>query len=95
MSSINEHIKVIHDKIQRLVKRNAQLQTENAKLAAELGGLRKKEQEYTTVIENISQKVNILQAARGSMSEPEKKEFEKRINLYIKEIEKCIGMLSE
>jgi hypothetical protein len=29
------------------------------------------------------------------MNDPEKKIFEKRINGYLKEIDKCIGMLNE
>ncbi|MEJ7672080.1 MAG: hypothetical protein WKF59_05100 [Chitinophagaceae bacterium] len=44
---------------------------------------------------DLDQKVNILKAASGEMSETDQKEFEKRINLYIKEIDKCIGLLSD
>ena len=43
----------------------------------------------------LDQKVNILKAASGQMTETDQKEFEKKINGYIKEIDKCIGLLSD
>jgi hypothetical protein len=43
----------------------------------------------------LEQQVSILKFAAGEMSEKDKKEFEKKINLYLKEIDKCIAFLGQ
>ena len=43
----------------------------------------------------MEQKVSVLKAAAGDMNDKDKKDFDKRINQYIKEIDKCIGLLSD
>ena len=45
--------------------------------------------------DELRQQVSILKASAGNMSEADKKEFEKRINSYLKEIDKCIALLGE
>jgi len=89
------HIKIVNEKLQQLLKKNTSLQKQNEMLNAEINVLKEKEKDYKTTIEAISQKANILQAASGNMSEQEQKEFEKRIDRYIKEIDKCIRILSD
>jgi len=95
MSSLEMHIKIVNEKLQQLLKKNTSLQKQNEMLNAEINVLKEKEKDYKTTIEAISQKANILQAASGNMSEQEQKEFEKRIDRYIKEIDKCIRILSD
>ena len=95
MSEIETHIKLVNTKLQELLKKYVSLQKENQQLKEQTASLINKEKEYKTDLERLNQKVNILQAASGQMSEREQKEFEKRINLYLKEIDKCISMLSE
>ena len=95
MSTLDTHIKIINEKLQQLLKKNTSLQKQNEMLNAEINVLKEKEKDYKTTIEAISQKANILQAASGNMSEQEQKEFEKRIDRYIKEIDKCIRILSD
>jgi hypothetical protein len=46
-------------------------------------------------IDRLKQQVEILKLSNGEMTEAEKKQFEKRVNSYIKEIDRCIAMLSE
>jgi hypothetical protein len=43
----------------------------------------------------LKQQLAVLQLAAGDMNETDKKLFEKRINGYIKEIDRCISMLGE
>ncbi len=95
MNTLEAQIKIVNDKLQQLLKRNSYLQKENERLTKELNDLKEKEKEYKTAVFSLNQKVNILQAATGNMTEAEQKEFEKRIDQYIREIDKCIGMLSE
>ena len=90
-----DHNKIINEKLQQLLKKNTSLQKQNEILNAQLNILKEKETDYKATIEAINQKVNILQAASGNMSEQEQKEFEKRIDRYLKEIDKCISILSD
>ncbi len=46
-------------------------------------------------IEELQQQSSILKLASGEMSDKDKKNFEKKINQYIKEIDKCIAFLSQ
>jgi chromosome segregation ATPase len=95
MSNLEAHIKIVNEKLQRLLKRNASLQKENQMLNAELDILKEKERDYKTYIDTLTEKVNILQAASGSMSKADQKDLERRIERYISEIDKCITILSE
>ena len=95
MSTLDTLIKTINDKLQQLLKKSTSLQKENEVLYRELSVLKEKEKEYRSTIDAINQKVNILQAATGNMIEADQKELEKRINQYVKDIDKCIGILSE
>ena len=45
--------------------------------------------------DELKQQVNILKVSTGTMNESDKKEFEKRINSYLKEIDRCIALLGE
>ena len=95
MRTFESHIKIINEKLQQLLKKNTSLQKQNEILNAELVVLKEKEMGYKASIEAISQKVNILQAASGNLSDKDQKELEKRIDKYIREIDKCIAMLSQ
>ena len=95
MNTLDTQIKTINDKLQQLLKKSTSLQKENEDLYRELSVLKEKEKEYKSTIDGINQKVNILKAATGNMTEADQKELEKRINHYVKDIDKCIGMLSE
>jgi chromosome segregation ATPase len=93
--SIDTNIKSINDKLQVLVKRYIALKKDNENLSEQLRTLETKKQHFDSTIENLNEKINILQASSGQMKDGNHKEFEKRINDYIKEIDKCIGLLSE
>ena len=95
MSTLDTHIKIINEKLQQLLKKHAALKKENVNLRNELNNLKEKEVEYKYSLHELEQKVSILKAASGEMNEKDQKEFEKRINLYIKDIDKCIGLLSD
>ncbi len=92
---MDNQIKTISDKLQQLLKKCNSLQKENEVLYRELSVLKEKEKEYKSTIDAISQKVNILQAVAGNMTEADQKELEKRINQFVKDIDKCIDMITE
>lgn len=95
MNNFEAHIKSVNEKLQQLVKKHVALKKENDNLKEELNNFKEKEVEYKYALHELDQKVSILKAASGQMPEADQKEFEKRINGYIKEIDKCIGLLSD
>jgi chromosome segregation ATPase len=95
MDIIETHIKSVNEKLQQLLKNHNALKKENDNLKATLKKVIEKEEDSKSKIQELEQKVSILKTASGQMSEGEQKEFEKRVNQYIKEIDKCIGLLSE
>ena len=95
MSTTEQHLKRIQDKLQLLLKQHAILQKENQSLKDELGQIKKQAEEFNSSSETLRQQVEILKYNNGEMDEAEKKQFEKRLNSYLKEIERCITMLSQ
>jgi len=95
MPAGEEQIKRIYEKLQLLLKQHASLQKENQLLREELDTAQKQLGQYQETAEALKQQVSILQLGNGQMSEEDKKEFEKRLNTYIKEIDRCIAVLSE
>lgn len=95
MSVLEIQLKRIQEKLQQVLKQNASLQKENIKLKEELGKNTKHILVYQQKIDDLKQQVEVLKITSGNWDEPDKKEFEKRINAYIKEIDRCIAMLSE
>jgi len=95
MSMAEQQLKRIHEKLQQLLKQQAMLSKENARLREELEKSKSQSARHEKHIEELKQQVTILKAGAGEMSATDKKEFEKRINGYIKEIDRCIALLSE
>ena len=95
MNTTEQHLKRIQDKLQLLLKEHAAVQKENGKLKEELDTVNKKVTDQQKNVDELKQQVSILKVSAGDMSEADKKEFEKRINGYLKEIDKCIAMLGQ
>jgi len=95
MNPLEQHIQRITEKLQQLLKQYRYVQKENEKLKKELQDIRAMHTERSKQIEDLEQKVAILKTATNNMSEQDKKDLEKRINQYIKEIDRCISVLSE
>ena len=95
MSQAAEQVERIQSKIQQLLKEQHSLQKLNHDLKRELHELRKGNQEQLETIDELQQQLAVLKAAKSELSEDEKKAFEKRLGQYIKEIDRCITMLSE
>lgn len=92
--TIDIHLKNIQVKLQLLLKKHAFLEKENKRLLKENETYQLNEKKWAGKIHLLEQQVNILKASTGKLEGTEKKEFEKSINVYIKSIEKCIGMLN-
>lgn len=95
MSDLEKNIKRINDKLQQLLKNYQLLQKENQRQSELIASLQQAKEKDKEQIGALQEKITILKAATGKMNEADKKEFEKNISQYIREIDKCIGILSE
>ncbi len=95
MSDLEQNIKRINNKLQQLLKNYQLLQKDNKKQSELIKELQEAKAKDHEQINTMHEKITILKAAAGKMNEADKKEFEKNISQYIREIDKCIGILSE
>ena len=95
MQTAAEHITRVQDKLQELLKRYQQLQKECAQQQKLISILQEKELVSEKKIRTLSEQQHILKSAAGTMGQVDKKEFDVVINRYIREIDKCIDLLSE
>jgi hypothetical protein len=95
MSVLEENIKRINSKLQQLLRQHQLLQKENEQLKTTIAAFKIRQENDSILITQLEQQAGILKSAAGKMNETDKKLFEKHINQYIREIDKCIGLLSE
>ena len=94
MNTTEQHLKRIQDKMLQLLKQHTALQKENQSLKEELNNLKKETLGFRESSDSLKQQVEILKYSNGEMESEDKKQFERRINSYLKEIDRCIAMLS-
>jgi septal ring factor EnvC (AmiA/AmiB activator) len=88
-------IRRILDKLQLLLKQRDLLLKENGKLKEELRRSREEHSDNSRRLEQLQAQVEILRVTKTAMSEGDKKELEKRLGQYIREIDRCIALLGE
>ena len=93
--TVDQQFTTLNEKLQQLLKQYHRLQKENDRLREELQQSKNKEMEGYRQIEELQQQMGILKLAAGEMNDRDKREFEKKINQYIREIDKCISFLSQ
>lgn len=90
-----EQIERIKTRVQGLVKKHHALELEHDKLKSELERKSGIEKELKEKVARMEEQLNLARAAGGQMDDTSKKAFEKQLNHYIKEIDRCIAMLSQ
>jgi hypothetical protein len=93
--TVDQQFTILNDKLQQLLKQYGRLQKENERLRDELNQQKQKEMSTLQKVEELQQQVGVMKMATGEMSERDRKDFEKKINQYIREIDKCISFLSQ
>ena len=88
-------IKRIQEKLQQLLRQRESLIKENSKLKEDIRQLQQAHNNHSDRVEQLQQQVEILRTTKGEMSDAEKKVLEKRLGQYIREIDRCIALLSE
>jgi septal ring factor EnvC (AmiA/AmiB activator) len=95
MSVIEQQITRIGQKLQQLVKRCNELQQENSQLRQQLNTSEQRNRDASIQITELQHNILTLKSSLGQLSEEEKKLFEKRINAYLRDMEKAITLLGE
>jgi len=95
MQQTEDQIKRVQDKLQQLLQQYQLLQKENNRLKAEIQEEKDKSKERLLQLDRLQQQVEILKSSKEEMSQEDKKNFEKRLNQYVKEIDKCITLLKD
>jgi chromosome segregation ATPase len=93
--TVDQQFTVLNEKLQRLLQQYNRLQREAEKLKEEVATSKAKEAANKTRMDELQQQVSILKLAAGEMTEKDKKTFERKLNQYIKEIDRTITYLSE
>lgn len=88
-------VKRIQEKLQLLLRQRETLLKENSRLKEEVRKLQQAKHGDFERLEQLQQQVEILRTTKGEMSESEKRTLEKRLGQYIREIDRCIALLSE
>jgi cell shape-determining protein MreC len=91
----DQQLKRINEKLQHFLKQYQLLQKENEKLKQEIGEKTIHQKVLSVQSDKLQQQIEILKVSKGEMNSVERKAFEKRLNQYIKEIDRCISLLNE
>jgi chromosome segregation ATPase len=91
---LDTQLKTIQGKLQQVLKQYLHLQKENAQLKKELSKTQQNNSEKTEQLQTLQQQVDVLKLGVSGWNEHEKAELEKRIDVYLKEIDKCISLLN-
>lgn len=93
--SVDTRFNIIYDKLQQLLKQYNRVKKDNEQLKKELEQQKQLEEQSKLKMDELHQQISILKLAAGEMDDKDKKEFEKKINRYIKELDKTIAYLSK
>ncbi len=92
---VEGQIRRIQEKLQQLLRQRDLLLKENGKLKEEVRQLLQDQTGNAKRLEQLQQQVEIGRVSKAAMSEGEKKELEKRLGQYIREIDRCITLLGQ
>jgi cell division protein FtsB len=95
LQEIEAQIARVQLKLQELLKRQANLLKEKAALQQKLTVLQADNSVQEKKIKLLEEQQQIFKAAASKLNEADKKAFDLTINRYIREIDKCIALLSE
>jgi len=95
LSATELHITRINQKLQELHKRHSSLQKLCAQQQSLIEELKKKNAANDQQVRQLQEQQLLLKSASGNMEAADKKALEQTINRYIREIDKCIALLSE
>ena len=94
MADVKNHITQLNAKLQLLLKQYDGLISENGQQKIKIRKLEETVEQHTKAFEKLQQEQLILKASLDVMDDAEKKKLEQKINSYVRNIDKCISLLS-
>jgi hypothetical protein len=88
-------LKRVHEKILLLLKQHQNLHKENERLKEELKKMQDRGDILSRDAEKFRQQAEVSKLTGRGLEEGDKKMLEKRLNQYVREIDKCIALLQE
>lgn len=95
MEELLQHIRRIQEKLQGLQKQFQQVNRDKDRLQQELLSSLEKDRLQQLKIQELEKQLELSKAVRTDMSEDDRQALERRINQYLREIDKCIALLNE
>jgi predicted nuclease with TOPRIM domain len=95
MTHPEEQLKRVQDKLQQLIRLHQDLQKENEKLKGEFKKMTLRCDELSKEAERSGRQVDALKLSGSGLNEKGKKDLEKRLNQYVRDIDRCLALLNE
>lgn len=95
MSGLDDIFRRIQDKLQLALKQGVALRRDNEKLKAELLEVKNSLHQRDELIRILELRIDVLKASKGEMPAEDRKQLEKKISQYIREVDKCIALLND
>ena len=95
MSIHNEHIKRIEEKLSKLLSRLKELEKENERLQKELLNKNVICEDLRKKADQLELGINLHKASESQDAQISRNALDKKINEYIKEIDRCIALLGD
>lgn len=93
MEDMKEQILRIENKVQQLLKEYNSCQKEIQRLQKENSYLHEQLESKTAQANELHQRVDTRNFSSSNLEDKPKKDLEKRINTYLKDIDKCLALL--
>jgi len=94
MSELEKLVSQIEGRSRKLVERKNALDDENSRLKAQIIELQAEIENQKKTINELKEKHQVLKIAKTIGSEDNNKEAVKQLDIYIKEIDRCIALLN-
>jgi hypothetical protein len=95
MSIHDEHIKRIEEKLSKLLSRLKELEKENERLQKELLNKNVICEDLRKKADQLELGINLHKASESQDAQISRNALDKKINEYIKEIDRCIALLGD
>jgi cell division protein FtsB len=95
LSQLETHITRINNKLQEVLKHYEVLKKQNVQQTETIQVLTAEKNAQIQKIRLLEEQQYLLKSIARKLDEKEKKSFEQALGKYIREIDKCIAMLSE
>lgn len=95
MTPVADHIARLNTKLSKLIRHFRALEKEHEKVKAELERRIAAEEELRLRHAALEQQLAVLKASSGVSDEQSRRELERKLSVYIKEIDRCIALLGD